>query len=84
MEITNARKVAEEDCSCTEELHSSWKERKKKGGKEEEQKVREDGFLEAEREPRVSCVAGCGTKWPRTIKRTEPAKASFDFRHKGR
>jgi hypothetical protein len=28
----------------------------------EGQKVREDGFLEAQREPRVSCVAGCGTK----------------------
>ena len=59
------------------------KERKKNGERKERQKVRDDGFLEAQREPRVSCVAGCGNKWPRTIKRTNPAKASYDLGMRG-
>jgi len=37
------------------------KERRRRKEREG-QKVRDDGFLEAQREPRVSCVAGCGTK----------------------
>ena len=57
--------------------------RERRRGKGERQKVRGDGFLEAQREPRVSCAAGCGNKWPRTIKRTNPAKASYDLGMRG-
>ena len=43
--------------------HVKLKGKKEERRKEREgQKVRDDGFLEAQREPRVSCVAGCGTK----------------------